>query len=449
MIQTWVDLKGLAVPVKQGLAFLKLGLSASWSAAYEVRRKSFLRDRLRLTLWLALALVSTLVALQLSRATTTSEASIWWGLVVEGVLGLCLLASLALLKTPFGQRYPEVLFLSFSWSTILVPQIGDALIRDVELSYHIWIMTFLAQATLMPVYWVLHLVSQLSAPTFYLSVNALFGLGLDKEIIANPVLYLYLFWFCLICDISVFLYERLQRQEFSARRELELAYQKLAAERERAEHLLVNILPECIAERLKHGDEIIAEQFTEATVMFADIVGFTQLSSQISPTELVILLNQMFSMFDRLVEKHEVEKIKTIGDAYMAVAGLPVPRNDHPQAIANLALDMQQALADFNVQYNQSFSIRIGINTGPVVAGVIGLKRFIYDLWGDTVNIASRMESHGVAGVIQVSETTYECLKEQYRFKKRGTIPVKGKGEMNTYFLLDKQTLPSMSSPLL
>ncbi|MCA1992847.1 MAG: adenylate/guanylate cyclase domain-containing protein [Coleofasciculus sp. S288] len=444
-MQTWAGIKELVVPVKQGLAFLKTSLSASWSTAYEVRRKSFLRNRLRLTLWLALALVLTLVIYQFSRATTTPDPSIRWGLVVEGVLGLCLLTTLALLKTPLGQHYPEILFLGFSWSTILVPQIGDALIRNVELSYQIWIMTFLVQATLMPVHWVLHLVSQLSAPAFYLGVNALFGLGLDEEVF-NPILYLYLFWFCLICDISVFLYERLQREEFSARRELEVAYQKLTAERERAEQLLLNILPECIADRLKHGDGTIAEQFTEATVLFADIVGFTQLSSHISPTELVILLNQMFSMFDRLVEKHGVEKIKTIGDAYMAVSGLPIPCHNHAPAIANLALDMQEAVARFNIEYNQSFSIRIGINTGPVVAGVIGLKRFIYDLWGDTVNIASRMESHGVAGVIQVSEATYECLKRQYRFKKRGKIPVKGKGEMNTYFLLEKQNLPPVSS---
>jgi class 3 adenylate cyclase len=130
----------------------------------------------------------------------------------------------------------------------------------------------------------------------------------------------------------------------------------------------------------------------------------------------------------------------------MVVAGLPIPRSDHAQAIANLALDMQQAVARFNVEQNQSFSIRIGINTGPVVAGVIGLKRFIYDLWGDTVNIASRMESHGLAGGIQVSEVTYECLKEQYLFEKRGVIQVKGKGAMNTYLLMGNQNLSLMSS---
>jgi class 3 adenylate cyclase len=225
-----------------------------------------------------------------------------------------------------------------------------------------------------------------------------------------------------------------------------MAYQNLEAERERTEQLLLNILPKPIAERLKQQPITIADQFPDATVLFADVVGFTQLSSQISAAELVVLLNQLFSMFDQLVEKHGAEKIKTIGDAYMVVAGLPIPRSDHAQAIANLALDMQQAVARFNVEQNQSFSIRIGINTGPVVAGVIGLKRFIYDLWGDTVNIASRMESHGLAGGIQVSEVTYECLKEQYLFEKRGVIQVKGKGAMNTYLLMGNQNLSLMSS---
>jgi class 3 adenylate cyclase len=237
------------------------------------------------------------------------------------------------------------------------------------------------------------------------------------------------------------LYERLQRSEFNAHRELEAAYQTLTAERTRSEQLLLNILPKPIVERLKKENSTIADQFPEATVLFADLVGFTQLSSQISATELVVLLNLMFSMFDQLTEQHGAEKIKTIGDAYMVVAGLPTPRSDHAEAIANLALDMQQAVARFNIEQNQSFSIRIGINTGPVVAGVIGLKRFIYDLWGDTVNVASRMESHGLAGCIQVSEATYQCLKEQYLFEKRGVIQVKGKGAMTTYLLTGKQSL--------
>ncbi len=209
----------------------------------------------------------------------------------------------------------------------------------------------------------------------------------------------------------------------------------LQYEQEQSERLLLNILPEEIANRLKRGDSTIADTFADVTVLFADIVGFTQLSSQVSPTQLVALLNDIFSTFDNLAEKHGLEKIKTIGDAYMVVGGLPIPRPDHAVAIAEMALDMLDAIDEFSNTHNQNLSIRIGINTGPVVAGVIGIKKFIYDLWGDTVNTASRMESHGKPGCIHVTPTTYQELQEKYIFESRGAIEVKGKGMMNTYLL--------------
>jgi adenylate cyclase len=209
----------------------------------------------------------------------------------------------------------------------------------------------------------------------------------------------------------------------------------LRVQQEQSERLLLNILPEEIANRLKRGDSTIADTFAEVTVLFADIVGFTQLSSRVSPTELVSLLNDIFSTFDRLAEQHGLEKIKTIGDAYMVVGGLPIPRSDHAEAIAEMALDMQQAIIDFSNTHDRDFSIRIGINSGPVVAGVIGIKKFIYDLWGDTVNTASRMESHSLPGCIQVTSATYQILQDKYFFDNRGSIEVKGKGEMNTYLL--------------
>jgi class 3 adenylate cyclase len=209
----------------------------------------------------------------------------------------------------------------------------------------------------------------------------------------------------------------------------------LEEERDKAEQLLINILPASIAERLKREQVTIADTFPEATIMFADIVGFTPISTRLTAIELVNLLNKIFSAFDQLVERHDLEKIKTIGDAYMVVGGLPTPRNDHAEAIAEMALDMQEAIVHFNQETNETFSIRIGINSGPVVAGVIGLKRFIYDLWGDAVNTASRMESHGLANCIQVSQTTYELLQDKYIFEERGLIQVKGKGEMLTYIL--------------
>jgi class 3 adenylate cyclase len=213
----------------------------------------------------------------------------------------------------------------------------------------------------------------------------------------------------------------------------------LAKEREKVERLLLNILPQPIAERLKEEQATIADHFAEATILFADIVGFTQISARISPPEVVDLLNKIFSMFDQLAERHGLEKIKTIGDAYMVAGGLPTPRAEHAEAVAEMALDMQQKIARFNQESNEPISIRIGINTGPVVAGVIGLKKFSYDLWGDAVNTASRMESHGLASCIQVSQATYERLRDKYWLQERGVIYVKGKGEMLTYLLTGRK----------
>ncbi len=215
----------------------------------------------------------------------------------------------------------------------------------------------------------------------------------------------------------------------------------LRQEQEKSEQLILNILPSPIANRLKQDHRIIADDFAEVTVLFADIVGFTQLSSSISPILLLDLLNQIFTAFDRLCEQHGLEKIKTIGDAYMVVGGLPNPDPNHVNAIAKMALDMQSTIPQFCDHTGKVFNIRIGINTGPVVAGVIGLKKFSYDLWGDTVNIASRMESQGVPGRIQVTAATYARLRDQYCFEERGSIDVKGKGKMITYFLVGPKEL--------
>lgn len=216
---------------------------------------------------------------------------------------------------------------------------------------------------------------------------------------------------------------------------------QLAAEREKSERLLLNILPEPIAQQLKEGQNAIADRFAEVTILFADVVGFTKLSERVSPEELVNLLDKLFSEFDLLSDRYGLEKIKTIGDAYMVACGLPNIRPDHAEAVAQMALEMQHGIARFNIENNCQLSIRIGINSGPVVAGVIGKKKFIYDLWGDAVNTASRMESHGVAGQIQVTESTFNLLKDKYVFEERGAIEIKGKGEMNTYLLLGRNNL--------
>jgi class 3 adenylate cyclase len=214
---------------------------------------------------------------------------------------------------------------------------------------------------------------------------------------------------------------------------------QLEKEREKSERLLLNILPVSIAERLKQKQETIADGFAEATVLFADIAGFTRLAASRTPREVVDMLNDIFSEFDHLAEKHGVEKIKTIGDAYMAVAGLPVHTPGHAMAVVELALDMQDAVARRAVSGGGPVSLRIGINTGPVVAGVIGMKKFIYDVWGDTVNTASRMESHGVEGGIHVTEETFRRVRHAYRLDDRGTLKIKGKGEMRTYLLTGRK----------
>jgi adenylate cyclase len=210
---------------------------------------------------------------------------------------------------------------------------------------------------------------------------------------------------------------------------------KLEVEQKKSQELLLNILPEAIAEKLKKEQGIIADEFAAVSVMFADIVGFTQLSASIQPKQLVHLLNDIFSKFDYLAERHGLEKIKTIGDSYMVVAGLPEPKEDHAYAIAEMALDMQEVIATYRENAGLNLSIRIGIHSGPVVAGIIGTKKFIYDLWGDTVNTASRMESHGIPDGIQISEATYSLIEDDYEFDKRGLINIKGKGQMAAYLL--------------
>jgi class 3 adenylate cyclase len=210
----------------------------------------------------------------------------------------------------------------------------------------------------------------------------------------------------------------------------------LQLEQERSERLLLNVLPAPIATRLKAGEPVIADAFPEVTVLFADIVDFTRRSQRISPAQVVQALNELFSAFDELAQRYGVEKIKTIGDAYMVAGGLPDPRPDHAQAIAEMALAVQAEVTRHTDPSGRPLAVRIGIDTGPVEAGVIGTAKFSYDLWGDTVNTASRMESHGIPGCIQVTERTYQRLRDGYRFQQRGPIQVRGMGELVTWFLV-------------
>jgi class 3 adenylate cyclase len=212
-------------------------------------------------------------------------------------------------------------------------------------------------------------------------------------------------------------------------------HDQLQVEQEKSEQLLLNILPKAIAERMKKGETNIADSFPDVTVLVADLVGFTTLSAHIGPEQIVQLLNEIFSAFDLLTEKHGLEKIKTIGDAYMVAGGISFPRTDHAEASAELALEMQTEIARLNHEYDTSVRLRIGICTGPVVAGVIGRKRFAYDLWGETVNLACRLESTGEAGKIQIAESTYERLKNKYWFTPKHSLDVKGHGDLSAYWL--------------
>ena len=221
---------------------------------------------------------------------------------------------------------------------------------------------------------------------------------------------------------------------FASERSAALA--ALRVEQAKAENLLLNILPRPIAEKLKAESQPIADQFESASILFADVVDFTPWSERLPPTEVVGYLDNLFSHFDELAEKHGLEKIKTIGDCYMAAAGVPTPRSDHARALALMALDMLEAIRTADAIAHLGLELRVGINSGPVVAGVIGRKRFLYDLWGDAVNTASRMESHGTPGRIQITRSTYELLHDEFECEPRGPIPVKGKGEIEAWYLV-------------
>jgi adenylate cyclase len=214
------------------------------------------------------------------------------------------------------------------------------------------------------------------------------------------------------------------------------ALEALRVEQAKAENLLLNILPRSIADKLKANAQPIADQFASASILFADVVDFTPWSEQRAPAEVVGSLDHLFSHFDELAERYGVEKIKTIGDCYMVAAGVPTPRPDHARALALMALDMLEAIRADDHVGQLGFELRLGINSGPVVAGVIGRKRFLYDLWGDAVNTASRMESHGTPGRIQITRATYELLADEFECEPRGTIAIKGKGEVEAWYLV-------------
>jgi adenylate cyclase len=225
-----------------------------------------------------------------------------------------------------------------------------------------------------------------------------------------------------------------------AMREIDSAEKAMEAEYQRSESLLANILPVSIANRLKDPSRnIIADKYDDASVLFADIAGYTKRASDTTPSELVRFLDSLYTDLDALVDRHGLEKIKTSGDSYMVVSGVPQPRPDHVEALACLALDMADAVADLKDPQGRAMPLRIGLAAGPVVAGVVGSRKFFYDVWGDAVNVASRMESTDVEGRIQVPQSVYERLKDDYLLEERGDVDVKGKGVMHTWYLVGRR----------
>ncbi|MBM65220.1 MAG: hypothetical protein CMH55_03180 [Myxococcales bacterium] len=239
-------------------------------------------------------------------------------------------------------------------------------------------------------------------------------------------------------SLVIIVFRSFHRDLHRSRKALHLSY-------ERSESLLLNILPWSIAERLKGDSEPIADDFEEASVLFADLVGFTEMADRQTAAETVALLNGIFSDFDAAVDRHELEKIKTIGDAYMVAAGVPKPRSDHASALLEFAVEMLEIIEDHNQRTDLSLNLRIGVSTGPLTAGVIGSRKFTYDIWGDTVNMASRMESTGVAGRVQVTAAVAQAAHARFVFEDRGSLDIKGKGPIQA-FLLAGQTEGSMAS---
>ena len=245
-----------------------------------------------------------------------------------------------------------------------------------------------------------------------------------------------------VSDLALLTALLLLGEAVRARQALDREHRLLLAEQERSERLLLNVLPAPIADRLRQGEQVIADDFPEVTVLFADLVDFTRRSRDASPERVVQVLDDLFSALDTLAERHGLEKIKTVGDAYMVVGGLPEPRPDHARAVAEMALAVREEVPRHLDPGGRPLAVRIGIDTGPVVAGVIGRRKFSYDLWGDTVNTASRMESTGVPGCIQVTERAWRRLRDGYRLERRGPVEVKGKGEMVTWFLVGRDGQP-------
>ncbi len=400
---------------------------------YDQWRQVFVAHRLRLAFLLAIVYFSgwtSILGIEAWRSGWVPHSIIvvrFWKHVIALML---LVVGHFGLRTSRGKANPNLALILLGWIACIVTNYPNQLDQPIPPDLTGWNLMFFATAAIVPFYWRSHLILHSGSYAYHFLINALLQQSPFAEVDASKLLF-DMVWMSGLSALVAYLYERLSQQQF-------LTQQNLLREQKRSQRLLINVLPAKIAARLIKRPGIIADRHSEVTVLFADLVDFTEIASKVTPSEVMTLLNKIFSEFDELVKHHGVEKIKTIGDAYMAVAGVPEPRDDHGPAIANLALDMQRTISDLNSQYSHPLKLRVGIHTGPVIAGVLGLQKFSYDLWGDTVNTASRMESYGCPNHIQISEETYGLLQHSYRCETRGIIDIKGKGQVKTYWLWDR-----------
>jgi class 3 adenylate cyclase len=387
--------------------------------AYRVRRTSQIGSFERLG---AVAGAGAFLAL-VAWDAQVSRTGVGETVVVRIGVACVLLALLALTYTPIGSRHLALqsvantaVISGFSWVLALLPdgfRVGAA-----GLAVAIVLMPLVAAELHHLVGWG---VVALAAPNLFMAAD-----GADRFTVVNANT-----WMAVSLAFAIGFWLVLDR----VNRRLFLAEQDLAEERRRTDALLKTILPEEIAERLKRSGESVAARYDQVTILFADLVGFTSYARDHEPVEVVRRLNELFSAFDDAVAARGLEKIKTIGDGYMVAGGVPVVTADHATAVADLALEMIDLVAKFVAEHAVDWDVRIGVHSGEVVAGVIGKRKFAYDLWGDTVNVASRLESTGVPGRIQVSEDTVALLGPSYRCEPRGMIDLKNRGSLSTYFL--------------
>ena len=377
--------------------------------------------------WIAAALTAVLGVLQ----TFTGDRVLYIGLI--NLITAAVFVAIPLLNR-FGNIIPALVFVAVAFASLTF--VGFQVGTDSGVQFYYLVSASLAVLTLGVEHWLLasSVVSLAAALVITLQFKVPQDTGIQPRWALNTAFVAVTIGSCLLIFLTV----------WYAMREVTRAEAAMEVEYSRSEALLTNILPAAVADQLKdpaHGT--IADRYDDASILFADIAGYTEQASEIPPTELVRFLDRLYTTFDRLVDRHGLEKIKTTGDAYMVVSGVPTPRPDHVEAIADLALDLRRAVAELRDPRGRPVPMRMGIAAGPVVAGVVGARRFFYDVWGDAVNVASRMESTDVEGRIQVPQNVFERLEREFVLEERGEIDIKGKGVMRTWYLEGRKPAPA------